>query len=91
MPHYRADVGIDDGRAGAFVFPDLGQDVAGDLGVTPEELRDNLNLLDPALITLRQTTVEREDFTAAFEESLCIMQGISNNAPDPDRCDALFD
>jgi hypothetical protein len=64
---------------------------AGELGVTPDELEDNLNLLDPRLITLRQTTVERGDFTAAFEQSLCIMQFISENQPDPDRCDALLD
>jgi mono/diheme cytochrome c family protein len=80
--------------AGSYVRFNLDVDLAGaagELGVTPEDLRDNLNLLDPALITLRQTTVEREDFTAAFEQSLCIMQGISNNQPDPDRCDALLD
>jgi mono/diheme cytochrome c family protein len=80
--------------AGAFVRFNVDVDLAvaaGDLGVTPEELRDNLNLLDPALSALRQTTIERQNFTAAFEQSLCIMQGISNNAPDPDRCDALLD
>lgn len=80
--------------AGSYLRFNLDIDLAsaaGDLGVTPEDLRDNLNLLDPALITLRQTTVEREDFTASFEESLCIMQSISNNGPDPDRCDALLD
>jgi hypothetical protein len=80
--------------AGSYVRFNLDVDLAaaaGELGVTPEELEDNLNLLDPRLITLRQTTVEREDFTAAFEQSLCIMQGISDNQPDPDRCDALLD
>ena len=80
--------------AGSYLRFNLDIDLAsaaGELGVTPEDLRDNLNLLDPALITLRQTTVEREDFTASFEESLCIMQSISNNGPDPDRCDALLD
>jgi mono/diheme cytochrome c family protein len=63
---------------------------AGELGVTPEVLRKNLNLLDPRLSVLRQTTVEREDFSDTFEESLCFMQSIAENAPDFDRC-AQFD
>jgi mono/diheme cytochrome c family protein len=64
---------------------------AGELGVTEEELRDDLNLLDPRLSVLRQTTIDREDFTDTFEESLCIMQIISENAPDPNRCDQFLD
>jgi hypothetical protein len=64
---------------------------AGELGVTEEELRDELNLLDPRLSVLRQATIDREDFTDTFEESLCIMQIISRNAPDPDRCDQFLD
>lgn len=64
---------------------------AGELGVTESDLRSNLNLLDPRLSVLRQTTVEREDFSDTFEESLCIMQIISQNAPDPNRCDQFLD
>lgn len=64
---------------------------AGELGVTPEELQRNLNLLDPSLGVLRELTIDRDDFTAVFEESLCIMQFVANNQPDPDRCDALLD
>jgi hypothetical protein len=62
---------------------------AAELGLTPEELDDDLNLLDPRLSVLRQTTIEREDFTDTFEESLCIMQIISTNAPE--NCDQFFD
>lgn len=64
---------------------------AGELGVTPDELRRELNLLDPSLGALRDITIDRDDFTAVFEESLCILQFISDNQPDPDRCDALLD
>jgi mono/diheme cytochrome c family protein len=64
---------------------------AGELGVTEDDLSDNLNLLDPRLIVLREIGVEREDFSDTFAESLCIMQLISNNAPDPDLCDQVVD
>jgi hypothetical protein len=64
---------------------------AGELGVTAEDLRNDLNLLDPRLSVLRQTTIDRQDFTDAFEESLCIMQIISQNTPDPNRCDQFLD
>jgi mono/diheme cytochrome c family protein len=64
---------------------------AGELGVTEADLRANLNLLDPRLSVLRQSTVDREDFTNTFEESLCIMQIISQNTPDPNRCDQFLD
>jgi mono/diheme cytochrome c family protein len=64
---------------------------AGELGVTASDLRSNLNLLDPRLSVLRQTTVDREDFTDTFEESLCIMQIISQNTPDPNICDQFLD
>jgi mono/diheme cytochrome c family protein len=59
---------------------------AGELGVTPAELRRNLNLLDPVLAALRDLSIDRDDFTAVFEESLCIMQLVSSNQPDPARC-----
>ena len=63
---------------------------AGELGVTPAELRRNLNLLDPVLAALRDLSIDRDDFTAVFEESLCIMQLVSSNQPDPDRCDVVL-
>lgn len=60
---------------------------AAELGVSPEELRDNLNLLDPRLSVLRQTSVERETFTDTFAESICFMQALGRNVADPDVCD----
>ena len=62
---------------------------AAELGLTLDELDDDLNLLDPRLSVLRQTTIEREDFTDTFEESLCIMQVISRNVPED--CDQFLD
>ncbi len=64
---------------------------AGDLGVSPEILDDNLSELDPRLLVLRQRPVSREDFTERFQESLCIMQIVSVNHPDPDLCAAILD
>jgi hypothetical protein len=63
---------------------------AGDLGVTPDELRRNLNLLDPALGILNALTLDRDDFGAAFEASLCRLQIVSANHPDPARCEAAL-
>lgn len=63
---------------------------AGDLGVTPEELRRELNLLDPSLAVLRNASVDRDVFDSVYEESLCIMQIVSNNQPDPERCDEVL-
>lgn len=62
---------------------------AGDLGVTPDELRTELNLLDPRLAALRNASVDRDTFDAVFQESLCIMQSFSRNQPDPDLCDQV--
>jgi mono/diheme cytochrome c family protein len=64
---------------------------AGELGVTAQDLRKNLNLIDPALAVLRQISVDRDDFTAAYAASLCRLQTISANQPDPDLCDQLLD
>jgi mono/diheme cytochrome c family protein len=64
---------------------------AGELGVSTSFLRSNLNLLNPRLGVLRQTTIDREAFTDTFEESICILQSISQNAPDPNICDQFLD
>jgi len=64
------------------------EDVAGDLGVTPDDLDDNLDLLDPVLAVLERGTVDRDDFTAVYVNSLCIMSTPLENQPDPAVCDA---
>jgi serine/threonine-protein kinase len=63
-------------------------DVAGDLGVTPEDLDGNLDLLDPTLAVLERGTIDRDDFTAVFVDSLCVMSTPLENQPDAAVCDA---
>jgi serine/threonine-protein kinase len=64
------------------------QDAAGDLGLTPDDLEENLDLLDPVLSTLDRGTIDRDDFTAVFVDSLCILSTPLENQPDPAVCDA---
>jgi mono/diheme cytochrome c family protein len=73
------------------------QDAAGDLGLTPDELVDTIDLLDPVLAVLKPTrlvptggTIDRDDFTAKFLGALCILQESSENKPDPAICAQLL-
>jgi mono/diheme cytochrome c family protein len=66
------------------------KDAAGDLGLTPDELGRNLQLLDPVLSVLRQGTLDRDDFTALFVASLCTLSSPLENQPDPAVCDAAL-
>ena len=68
-------------------------DVAGDLGVTPDDLEDNLDLLNPVLAVLNSAggTIDRDDFTDVYVESLCVLTSNLENAPDPVVCDAFLD
>jgi hypothetical protein len=63
------------------------EDAAGDLGVTPQDLSDNLNLLDPVLTVLRRGTISRDDFTALYISSLCELNFTQENRPDQAVCD----
>jgi mono/diheme cytochrome c family protein len=65
------------------------QDAAGDLGVKIEDLRDDLDLLNPVLAVLERSTLDRDDFTNKFVESLCILSDPNENIPDPAICDLL--
>ena len=76
-------------------FADFDADVdldtaAGDLLVSPDELSDNLDLLDPALSVLRQGTIDRADFSALYARSACIITTMLENPVDPDVCDKAF-
>ena len=64
-------------------------DAAGDLGLTPADLERDITLLNPVLQVLRGGTVDRDDFTAKYIESLCDLLGSSENAPDEAVCDAF--
>lgn len=64
-------------------------DAAGDLGVAIKDLEDDLDLLNPVLAVLERSTIDRDDFTNKFVESLCILLDTSENTPDPAICDLL--
>jgi hypothetical protein len=65
-------------------------DAAGDLGVTPDDLSRNLQLLDPVISVLDGGTLDRDDFTALYVESLCELSVQLENAPLAATCDALI-
>lgn len=56
---------------------------AGELGVTPEQLLENANRLDPRLggLTDGEGHTDRNTFTNLYLDSLCIMQSASQNQP----------
>jgi serine/threonine-protein kinase len=89
----RADLPVQGGDPVSSVFLRFDQDMrledaAGDLGLTPDELGDNLDLLDPVLSTLDRGSIDRDDFTAVFVDSLCILSTPLENQPDVAVCDA---
>jgi hypothetical protein len=64
-------------------------DIAGDLGTTPEQLDNDLNELEEAVQVVGGTngSIDRDDFTVFFLNSLCILTVAQENAPDPADCD----
>jgi hypothetical protein len=62
------------------------EDAAGDLGITVDDLESDLNLLNPALQVLDGSSVDRDDFTQFYVDSLCKLQIFGDNAPDPVLC-----
>jgi hypothetical protein len=62
------------------------EDVAGDLGLTPDQLRGDLDLLDPTLAVLDRGVLDRDDFTNVFVDSLCKISTNLENVPDPVVC-----
>jgi len=61
-------------------------DAAGDLGLRPDELEQNLNDLNPELGVLRNSSMDRDDFTAFYVDSLCILSVVNENQPDAQVC-----
>jgi hypothetical protein len=59
---------------------------AAELMVTPEELRQDLDLLDPTLGALAGGTVTRDVFTLLYSQTACVLSAVLDNQPDPDRC-----
>jgi mono/diheme cytochrome c family protein len=64
------------------------KDAAGDLGLTPDDLLNNLDLLNPVASVLRTGTLDRDDFTNIYIDSLCVLSTPLENQPDPAVCDA---
>jgi mono/diheme cytochrome c family protein len=88
-----ADLPIQGGDPVSSVFLRFDQDLriedaAGDLGLTPDDLADNLDLLDPVLSVLDQGTLDRDDFTNVYIDSLCRLSTPLENQPDVAVCDA---
>jgi hypothetical protein len=65
------------------------EDAAGDLGLLPEELEADLNLLNPALQVLDGGFLDRDDFTQFYVDSLCLLNSFGDNIPDQALCDAV--
>jgi len=63
------------------------EDAAGDLGLSPDDLRNNLGLLDPVASVLRLGTLDRDDFTGIYLSSLCSLSALLENQPDANVCD----
>lgn len=61
------------------------------LGLSDSELDQNLNLLDPALGVLRRGTIDRDDFTAQYLESICFLTQSGDNQADPVVCAEFID
>jgi len=63
-------------------------DAAGDLGVSADVLERQIQLLDPRLGILRaeKGTIDRDDFTALYVASLCIMSEVLDNRPEEAVC-----
>jgi len=66
------------------------EQAAGDLGVTTDFLTRQLNNLDGTLLFLDNGTVDRDDFTAVYVNSLCVVSAINENQPDAAVCDAAL-
>jgi hypothetical protein len=77
--------------AQAFVSFDADLDLAaaaGDLLVSPEQLEDNLVFLDPAFGVLDSGTLDRDDFTELYLQTLCILSSVVvENQPDVSLCE----
>jgi len=67
------------------------KDAASVLGLSDSSLSDFLNLLDPALGVLKTGTIDRDDFTALYLESLCVLSAPNENRPDDALCAGLID
>ncbi|HTV18081.1 MAG TPA: cytochrome c [Polyangiaceae bacterium] len=66
------------------------KDAAADLGLSADELDQELNTLEPELSVLRRGSIDRDDFTALYVASLCTLSAVNRNQPEAAACDAAF-
>jgi hypothetical protein len=97
----RVDLPIQGGDPLSSVFLRFDQDMtladaAGDLGVTPDVLDNEIGALNPVLAVLGTSrarpaggTIDRDDFTQQYLGALCELSSADENQPDPAVCDAL--
>jgi len=64
------------------------RDAAGDLGLSPDVLESNLNELEAEVQVLETGTLDRDDFTQFYVNSLCLLSVVLDNQPDVAVCDA---
>jgi hypothetical protein len=75
-------------------FADFDADVdletaAGDLLISPAELSDNIDLLDPVLsVLVAGGKIDRDDFNAVYARSACILTIVLENQVAAEVCDA---
>ena len=63
---------------------------AGDLLISAEELRQDLDLLDPVFAVLGNGgKLDRDDFNALYANAACIFSTLLNNQVDPALCDRV--
>jgi hypothetical protein len=62
------------------------QVAAAELLVTPRDLLDNLNLLDPRLLALDGGSLVRDVFTSLYLPTLCTLSVVLENQPEPSLC-----
>jgi hypothetical protein len=64
-------------------------DVAGDLGINPDQLSNDINELAEQVQVVDVTggSIDRDDFTQFFLNSVCIISVALENAPDVADCD----
>jgi hypothetical protein len=59
---------------------------AGEFMMSPDDLRESLDLLAPELGVLNGGRIDRDDFAVLFVESLCILSVVNENMPLPGYC-----
>jgi len=63
------------------------KDAAGDLGLRVDDLENDINLLNPQVQVLKEGgTLDRDDFTQFFVDSLCELNTFGDNVPDQQLC-----